>query len=231
LGAALFVGAADQSMGPSRPSGNRYGESDDWSERMLIRHRDSEPSIHATAYIAPSAVIVGDVRIGAGARILHAAVLTAEDGYVNIGENTVVMEHALIRGRSGHPARIGAAVMIGPHAHVNGSTVGDEAFIATGASLFPGSRIGTGAEVRINGVVQVNTELEPGAAVPIGWVAVGSPASILPPERHEEIWAVQRELDFAGTVYGVGPEVSMRDLMHQQSEYYGAHTSDQVIDR
>jgi carbonic anhydrase/acetyltransferase-like protein (isoleucine patch superfamily) len=198
---------------------------------MLIRHRGREPVIHATAYVAPSAVIVGNVRIEPGARVLHGAVITAEDGEVSIGENTVVMEHALIRGRSEHPARIGAAVMIGPHAHVNGSTVGDGAFIATGASLFPGSRIGTGAEVRINGVVQINTVLEPGALVPIGWVAVGEPASILSPERHEEIWAIQRELDFVGTVYGVGRDVSMTDIMRQQSEYYGAHANDQAIDR
>ncbi|HEY5229641.1 MAG TPA: gamma carbonic anhydrase family protein [Galbitalea sp.] len=198
---------------------------------MLIRHRDGEPAIDATAYVAPTAVIVGSVRISPGARVLHGAVITAEDGDVTIGEDTIVMEHALIRGRLGHPAHIGAAVMIGPHTHVNGSTVGDEAFIATGASLFPGSRIGSGAEVRINGVVQVNTVLEPGAVVPIGWVAVGDPASILSPERHEEIWAIQRELDFGGTVYGVGREVSMTDLMKQQSDYYGAHAWDQVIDR
>ncbi|WP_341810148.1 gamma carbonic anhydrase family protein [Labedella phragmitis] len=195
-----------------------------------MRHRGVEPSIDATAYVAPSAVIVGDVRVGPGARILHGAVITAEDGEVTVGEDAVVMEQALIRGRAGHPARVGAAVMIGPHTHINGSTVEDEAFIATGASLFPGSRIGRGAEVRINGVVQVNTVVAPGAVVPIGWVAVGAPASILPPERHDEIWAIQRKLDFGGTVYGVGRETSMRDLMRRQSEYYGAHRGDDLVE-
>jgi carbonic anhydrase/acetyltransferase-like protein (isoleucine patch superfamily) len=198
---------------------------------MLMKHRGHEPLIHVTAYVAPSAVIVGDVRIAAGARILHGAVVTAEDGAVTIGENTVVMEHALIRGRSGHPAHIGAAVMIGPHTHVNGSIVADESFIATGASLFPGSRIGQGAEVRINGVVQVNSVVGPGEVVPIGWVAVGSPASILPPERHEEIWAIQKELHFGETVYGAGPDVSMTELMRRQSDYYGAHATDEEIER
>ncbi|WP_213816954.1 gamma carbonic anhydrase family protein [Glaciihabitans sp. dw_435] len=197
---------------------------------MLIRHRDREPSVEPSAYVAPSAVIVGDVRIAAGARILHGAVLSAEDGLVTIGENSVVMENALIRGRAEHPARIGASVMVGPHAHINGSIVEDEAFIATGASLFPGSRVGAGAEVRINGVVQVNTVLAPGAVVPIGWVAVGDPASILPPDRHDDIWAIQRELDFAGTVYGVGRGVPMTELMRRQSEHYGAHAADEIID-
>jgi carbonic anhydrase/acetyltransferase-like protein (isoleucine patch superfamily) len=198
---------------------------------MLIRHRGSEPTIDPSAYVAPSAVIVGNVTIAAGARVLHGAVLTAEDGEVVIGENTVIMEHALIRGRAGHPALVGSSVMVGPHAHVNGSSVEDEVFIATGAALFPGSRIGAGAEVRINAVVQVNTVVPPGAVVPIGWVAVGDPASILPPDRHEEIWAIQRELDFVGTVYGAGREVPMPELMRRQSEYYGAHTADEIITR
>ncbi|MFD7308060.1 gamma carbonic anhydrase family protein [Promicromonospora sp. NPDC059942] len=197
---------------------------------MLVRHRGLEPSIDPSAYVAPSATVVGDVRIAAGARILHGAVLTAEDGAVVIGEDTVVMENALVRGRRGYPAEIGPAVLIGPHAHVNGARVEEEAFVATGAALSPGSVIGAGAEVRIHGVVQINTVLAPGALVPIGWVAVGDPATILPPDRHEEIWAVQRELDFPGTVYGVGQDVSMRELMRGQSDYYGAHRDDAPVD-
>lgn len=197
---------------------------------MLIRHRGLEPTIDPSAYVAPSATLVGDVRIAAGARILHGAVLTAEDGAVIIGADTVVMENALVRGRQGHPAKIGSAVMIGPHAHVNGSTVEDEVFIATGAALFPGSVIGAGAEVRIHGVVQVNTTVAPGVVVPIGWVAVGDPATILPPDKHEEIWAIQRELDFPGTVYGTDRDVPMRELMRRQSDYYGAHRDDEPVD-
>jgi carbonic anhydrase/acetyltransferase-like protein (isoleucine patch superfamily) len=197
---------------------------------MLVRHRGIEPTVDPAAFVAPSAVVVGDVRIAAGARILHGAVLTAEDGSVSVGADTVVMEHALIRGRAGHPALIGSAVLIGPHAHVNGSTVEDEAFIATNAALFPGSTVRAGAEVRVNGVVQVNTVLPAGTVVPIGWVAVGDPATVLPPERHDEIWAIQRELDFTGTVYGVGRDVPMREIMRRQSAFYGAHADDEIID-
>jgi carbonic anhydrase/acetyltransferase-like protein (isoleucine patch superfamily) len=197
---------------------------------MLIRHREARPLVDPSAYVASSAVLVGNVRVAAGARILHGAVLTAEDGEVAVGENTVVMEQALLRGRAGHPARVGAAVMIGPHTHVNGSRVDDECFIATGAALFPGSHVGAGAEVRINGVVQVNTVVPAGAVVPIGWVAVGDPAVILPSDRHDEIWAIQRELDFGGTVYGVDREVPMRELMRRQSAFYGSHRLDELID-
>lgn len=97
--------------------------------------------------------------------------------------------------------------------------------------MFPGSIIGEGAEVRINGVVQVNSVLPPGAVVPIGWVAVGEPAEILPPERHDDIWAIQRGLDFTGTVYGTPRGTGMREIMRQQSAFYGAHADDTEVPR
>ena len=197
---------------------------------MLIEHRGHRPSIHESAYVSPAAVVSGDVTVGAGARVLHGAVLSAEDGPVTIGENVVVMENALVRGRAGHPASVGDNVLIGPHAHVNGSTIAAGCFIATGASLFPGSSLGVGAEVRINAVVQVNTRLEAGAVVPISWVAVGDPAQLFPPDRHDEIWAVQRGLGFVSTVYGAGPEASMAEIMREQSRFYGAHRDDTVVD-
>ena len=78
------------------------------------------------------------------------------------------MEGALIRGRARHPAVLGDAVLVGPHAHINGARVEDEAFLATGASLFPGSIAGHGSEVRINAVVHVNSRLLPDTTVPIG---------------------------------------------------------------
>jgi len=196
---------------------------------MLVRHRRATPTVDPSAYVAPTAVLVGDVRVAAGARILHGAVLSAEDGTVVVGRDTVVMEQALVRGRSGHDARLGDAVLVGPHAHVNGSVVEDEAFVATGAALFPGSRVGAGAEVRIHGVVHVNTVVPAGAVVPIGWIAVGDPARILPPGSHDEIWAVQRELDFPGTVYGASRDTPMRETMRRQSEFYGAHRDDEVL--
>lgn len=196
---------------------------------MLIEHGGRRPVVDPTATIAPNAVVAGDVTVGAGVRILFGAVVSAEDGEVRIGAGSVVMEQALVRGRSGHPAEIGERVLIGPHAHVNGARVDDEAFIATGASLFPGARVGRGAEVRVNGVVQVNTRLEPGAVVPVSWVAVGDPASILPPERHDEIWAIQQRLDFVGTVYGSPRAADMREIMTRQSAFYARHADDVVL--
>lgn len=196
---------------------------------MRVEHRGRSPRIHPEATVALGAIVSGDVEVAAGARILSGAVVSGEDGRVRIGENTVVMEHALIRGRASHPAEIGAHVMVGPNAHVNGATIGDRVFLATGACVFPAAVIGDGAEVRIHGVVQVATRLEPDVVVPIGWVAVGDPAQLFSPDRHEEIWAVQRGLDFVRTVYGEPRADGMVEIMRRQSAFFSAHDDDRVL--
>jgi carbonic anhydrase/acetyltransferase-like protein (isoleucine patch superfamily) len=193
---------------------------------MLLEHRGKAPQVDPSAYVAPNAIVCGDVRIGPDARVLFGAVLTAEDGSVEVGARCVIMENALVRGRAQHPTTIGEDVLIGPHAHVNGTRIESGCFIATGAALFPGAHLGTGSEVRIHGVVQVNTVLEPGTTVPIGWIAVGDPAQILPPDRHDDIWAIQRELDFPGTVYGIPRGTDATTMMRGQAEWFGAHRED-----
>jgi carbonic anhydrase/acetyltransferase-like protein (isoleucine patch superfamily) len=197
---------------------------------MLIEHRGRRPVVPASAYVAPTAVLCGEVKLGENARVLHGAVLSAEDGEVTVGSDVVVMENALVRGRKDHPVRIGDAVLVGPHAHVNGATVEDEAFLATGASLFPGSVVGAKAEMRINSVLHVGSRLEAGLVVPIGWVAVGAPAQLFPPDRHEDIWQVQRKMDFPGVVYGISRDASMRQVMAGQVAFYGEHMNDRMVD-
>jgi gamma-carbonic anhydrase len=197
---------------------------------MILTHRGERPVVSASAYVAPSAVLCGAVTLGEGVRVLHGAVLTAEDGEIWIGDEVVIMENALVRGRARHPILIGSSVLIGPHAHLNGTTVEDEVFIATGASLFPGSVAGRGSELRINSVLHVNSRLTAETIIPIGWIAAGDPAQLFPPDQHEELWQVQAELDFPGTVYGVPRDTPMRTIMARQVEFYGAHRDDQTID-
>lgn len=197
---------------------------------MLVIHRGQQPVVPATAWVAPTAVVSGAVVLGKGARVLPGAVISAEDGRVELGADVVVMEHALLRGRRDHPCVVGDAVLVGPHAHVNGAVLDDEVFVATGASLFPGARAGRGAELRINSVLHVNSRLPAGVVLPIGWVGVGDPAQLFAPERHEEIWAAQAGLDFPGTVYGVSRDTPMREIMRSQSEFYGAHRDDEVVE-
>lgn len=90
-------------------------------------------------------------------------------------------------------------------------------FVATGACIFAGSIVGARSELRIHAVLQVNSVLPPDSVVPIGWIAAGDPAQLFSPDRHDALWAVQRGLDFPGTMYGVPPGTSMRELMRRLS--------------
>jgi carbonic anhydrase/acetyltransferase-like protein (isoleucine patch superfamily) len=202
---------------------------------VLIEHDGQRPEIAQNAYVAPTAVVSGEVTVGPECRILFGAVLTADGGPVRLGERCIVMENAVIRGRAGHPATLGDHVIVGPHAHLNGADVQDDVFLATGASVFPGARIGTRSEVRIGAVVHVNSTLPADGMVPIGWVAVGDPAQAFPPERHEEIWAIQRDLDFPGTVFGLErPEEGSLQSLHPEitrryAELFGRHREDRRL--
>ena len=201
---------------------------------MILEHRGARPELADDVYVAPNAVVCGDVRIGSGSRILFGAVVVAEGGPVRIGSNCVVMENAVIRGRTGYKATLGDNVLVGPHAHVNGAIVGDSAFVATNAAAFPGSRVGARAAIRIGGVLHVNSRLPDDKFVPINWVAVGDPAKILPPDRHDEIWAIQKRLDFPGTVFGVSRapegESHMPEAMARYSRWLGAHRDDREVE-
>ena len=158
--------------------------------------------------------------LGPGVRILPGAILNGERGAITIGEDVVIMEHAVLRGRAEHPLWIGDAVLVGPHTHLNGTRIEDEVFVATGVSAFAGSIAGTGSELRINSVLHVNSVLPPGTVVPIGWIAAGDPAELFSPDRHEDLWAVQQRLDFPQTMYGVPRGTSMREIMRRQSQAY-----------
>lgn len=199
---------------------------------MQFDHLGAQPRIHPTAVVAPTAVISGDVEIGPDCQVLHGAVITAEGGAITLGENVIVMENALIRATATNPVHIGDHVLVGPMASVSGAVVEDEVFLATGTRTFNGAHIGARSEVRINAVVHLRTTLPAETVVPIGWVAVGEPVQILPPDRHEDIWAAQRELDFPGYVFGLDRETP--DLMVQLTERYGRslarHADDRRVD-
>ncbi|WP_298871702.1 gamma carbonic anhydrase family protein [uncultured Microbacterium sp.] len=196
---------------------------------MLFAHLGSEPHIHPDAVLAPTAVISGDVTVAAGCQVLHGAVITAEGSPIVLGENTIVMENALVRASSTHAVHVGAHTLVGPMASIAGADIGEEVFLATGTRVFNGAEIGDRSEVRINAVVHLRTVLPPETVVPISWVAVRDPLLILPPDCHEEIWAAQKELDFPGYVFGLDRETP--DLMVQLTERYGRSLSRHGTDR
>jgi len=159
---------------------------------------------------------------------------------VVLGERVLIFHPELVNlygCRVGDDMRIGTFVEIQKNAEVGrrckisshtficeGVTVEDEVFVATGVSMFPGSRAGAGSELRVNSVLHVRSVLPPGTVVPIGWVAAGDPAQLFAPDQHEELWAVQEPLDFPGTVYGVPRGTSMREIMRRQCEVFGPRT-------
>jgi carbonic anhydrase/acetyltransferase-like protein (isoleucine patch superfamily) len=196
---------------------------------VIIGYANKTPTIDDSAYIAPTAVIRGDVNIGPGSAILFGAVITAEGGAVEIGSNCVVMENAVVRGTPKNPVRIGDRVLVGPRAHLSGCRVGDDSFLATGSTVFNGAVIENGVEVRINGVVHVNTRLTQGSVVPIGWIAAGDPAQCYAPSNHDKIWEIQRELDFPGTVWGVDRAVSKGQRTKLYAKALARHKADFII--
>lgn len=200
---------------------------------MLLEHEGERPRIHQSAYIAPTAVVCGHVTVGEHSRVLFGAVVVAEGGPVEIGGYCIIMENAVIRGTRQHPTRLGNHVLVGPQAHLTGCLVDDNAFLATGTSVFNGARIGAQAEVRINGVVHIKASVLPNAIVPIGWIAVGDPAQILPPQEHDRIWSVQGPANFPLTVFGLerapARETIMPELTRRYARALGRHVEDKIV--
>jgi len=195
---------------------------------MLVRHLGHSPRVHTEAYVAPNALVCGDVTVGPGCRILFGAQLIAESGLITIGRECIVMENAVLRSSERHRLSIGNSCLIGPNAHVVGCTIEDEVFVATGATIFHSAHLGKGCEVRVNGVVHVRTKLAAGEMVPIGWVAVGSPAQILPPHEHEKIWELQEPLNFPLTVYGLErSHANMGEITRRLSKALWSHANDE----
>ncbi|HEX8650725.1 MAG TPA: gamma carbonic anhydrase family protein [Pyrinomonadaceae bacterium] len=199
---------------------------------MIVTHLDKRPRIHPSAYVAPNATVCGDVVVGAGSRIMFGACVVAEGGSVELGENCIVMENAVIRSTGKHQTKVGSHCLVGPHAHLVGCRLEDCVFIATGVSVFHGAHLGYGVEVRVGAVVHLRTRLPAHASVPIGWVAVGDPAQILPPDQHDAIWAIQKPLEFPRFVYGVerAPEgeSNMEEITRRLSEALAGHGGDTI---
>jgi carbonic anhydrase/acetyltransferase-like protein (isoleucine patch superfamily) len=200
---------------------------------MILEHNGKRPVIDPSVRIAPNATICGEVSIGANTSIGFGAVVSAESGAISIGANCVVMDTAVLRGVRANPLTIGDYVLVGPRAYLTGCAIEAEAFIATGATIFNGARIGRRAEVRVNGIVHLRTVLPEGATVPRGWIAVGDPAEILPPHEHDRIWAIQKALDFPRYVFGVERPAAGQSMMPLAMPRYAkalqSHRKDQVI--
>jgi carbonic anhydrase/acetyltransferase-like protein (isoleucine patch superfamily) len=118
---------------------------------MIVSSGTKKPSVHASAYVAPTATISGDVTIEEGCAVLFGAVISAEGAPVTIGANSVVMENAIVKSSGGKvmqfPCSVGESCIIGPGAYVVGATIEPGAFIASGARIRNGETVAENSTV------------------------------------------------------------------------------------
>ncbi len=185
---------------------------------MIVSSGTKKPAVHASAYVAPSATLSGEVTIEEGCAVLFGAVISAEGAPIVIGANTVVMENAVLKSSGGKamqfPLEVGESCIIGPGAYVVGATLDPGCFIAAGAKIFNGARVGEQTSVALGGIVHVNTHLQAGQHVPMQHIAFGDPAVIYPPDRAPD---VHKQMNFFGDVFNLQPA---DDVRSQAAEAY-----------
>ena len=128
------------------------------------------PSIDPTAWVAPSADVIGDVRLSARASVWFGAVIRADNTPILIGEDSNFQDGAIGHSDPGAPLTIGARVTVGHQAILHGCTVHDEALIGMGARILNGAVIGEGCIVGAGALVTEGKMFEPNSLI------VGSPA-------------------------------------------------------
>jgi carbonic anhydrase/acetyltransferase-like protein (isoleucine patch superfamily) len=174
---------------------------------MLIKHRGVAPSVDATAFVAPTATLVGDVRIGPRARIMYGAVLDAEGSRIRVGEACVVAENAVVRatavGDTDRPVQLDDHVFVGPHATLLGCTLGRCVYVGTGATVLHAATVAAGAVIAVGALVHARTDVPSQFFVPPQTLVIGAPARILTPDRVDEVSVAIREANFAGAALGI----------------------------
>lgn len=131
-----------------------------------------EPQIDPTAWIAPTATIVGRVRIGPRASVFYGAVLRGDMDEITLGAGSNIQDNSVVHTDWGVPAHIGAGVGVGHAAIIHGATVEDGCLIGMGATLLNNSVIRAGAFVAAGALVREGQE------IPAGHLAAGLPAKV-----------------------------------------------------
>jgi carbonic anhydrase/acetyltransferase-like protein (isoleucine patch superfamily) len=143
-----------------------------------------DPQIHPEAWVSEQAVLIGDVRLAAGASLWPTAVARGDVCPIVIGEDSNVQDGAVLHGDPGQPVCIGREVTIGHRAVIHGATLEDGCLIGIGAIVLNGVTVGAGALVAAGSVVTKD--------VPPGALVMGAPAQVKR-ELSPEAIAGQRE--------------------------------------
>ncbi|HEY6092091.1 MAG TPA: gamma carbonic anhydrase family protein [Gemmatimonadales bacterium] len=132
-----------------------------------------KPRVDHTAFIAPGAVVLGDVTLGPRASVWYQAVLRGDMAPIVVGEATNLQDGTIVHVDEGKPALIGARVGVGHRAILHGCVVEDECLIGMGSILLNDVRVGTGSVVAAGAVVRE------GMVIPPGSLVMGVPARVV----------------------------------------------------
>ncbi|MDA0240924.1 MAG: gamma carbonic anhydrase family protein [Proteobacteria bacterium] len=152
---------------------------------------DFDPS---TTWVAPSADIVGNVKLGPGSSVWWNAVIRGDNELISVGARSNVQDGSVLHTDPGYPLMIGEDVTIGHMCMLHGCTIGDGSLIGIGSIILNGAKIGKNCLVGANSLVTENKEFEDGTMI------IGSPAKAvkkLSPEQLEGMaqnshWYVER---------------------------------------
>jgi len=144
------------------------------------------PRVDEAAFVASSAMVIGDVAIGAGSSIWYGAVLRGDVESIHIGRETSIQDNTVIHvDSSGFSTVVGDRVTVGHGVVLHGCRIGDNALISIGSIVLNGAEVGEGAMVGAGSLVT------PGTKIPPGMLALGSPARVKRPLTDEEKEHVQ----------------------------------------
>ena len=138
----------------------------------LFSFEGKRPTVHPDAFVAPTACLVGDVVVEAGASVWYGAVLRADYSPVIVRAGANVQDGSVLHGPPDTPCEIGPGATVAHLCVVHGATVGEEALIANGTTVLDGARIGARSLVAAHSLVAA------GADIPAGVLAAGAPAVV-----------------------------------------------------
>jgi carbonic anhydrase/acetyltransferase-like protein (isoleucine patch superfamily) len=202
---------------------------------MLVRHRGRDPVVDPSAFVAPTATLVGDVRVGPRARVMYGAVLDAEASRVEVGECAIVCEHAVLRataaGGTPRPVVLADHVFVGPHATLLGCQIGRCAYLATGTTVLQAAQIGAGGSIAVGALIHAGAVVPDEFFVPPNMIAVGDPIRVLPTDDPGALAEAVRSTNFARLAFGVEADWEDRIARYERaaevrSAEFAAHTDD-----